>query len=94
MVPVTVTAVATDVCSATVCRVTSISSNEPENGNGDGNTAPDWTIDGPLAVSLRAERSGGAGGRVYTLTIQCSDVAGNSATAPVTVTVPANQGKK
>jgi hypothetical protein len=94
MVPITVTAVATDVCSATVCHVSSISSNEPENGNGDGNTAPDWTIDGPLAVNLRAERSGGAGGRIYTLTVECSDAGGNSATAPVIVRVPANQGKK
>ncbi len=94
MVPITVSAEATDVCSATTCHVKSITSNEPENGRGDGNTAPDWTIDGPLAVSLRAERSGGGGGRTYTLTVECSDAGGNSASAPVVVKVPANQGKK
>jgi hypothetical protein len=88
MVPIAVTAQATDVCSATVCSVTSVASNEPINGTGDGDTAPDWIITGPLAVRLRAERAGPGTGRVYTLTVTCSDAAGNSASAPVTVTVP------
>jgi len=52
------------------------------------------TIDGPLAVSLRAERSVGGGGRRYTLTVECRDAGCDSATVPVVVTVPANQGKK
>jgi putative hemolysin len=94
MVPIAVTAEATDQCSATVCKVSSITSNEPENGLGDGDTAPDWSITGPLAVNLRAERAGNGSGRVYTLTIECSDAAGNSATAPVKVMVPVSQGKK
>ena len=38
--------------------------------------------------SLRAERSGGEGGRVYTITYRARDAAGNTATATATVTVP------
>jgi hypothetical protein len=39
-------------------------------------------------VRLRSERAGGGSGRVYTITVECVDVAGNvgSATTHVTVT--------
>jgi hypothetical protein len=87
MIPVTITADATDLCSPTVCQVVSVTSNEPANGRGDGNTTSDFQLTGPLAASLRAERAGGGSGRLYTLTVQCADAAGNSATEPVTVTV-------
>src|SRR5439155_4127147 len=40
---------------------------------------------------LRAERSGTGNGRVYTLTYQGMNVAGNSATCSTTVTVPHDQ---
>jgi hypothetical protein len=43
-------------------------------------------------VRLRAEREGGSDGRVYTITITCSDGAGNSSSVPVTVLVPHDQG--
>ena len=76
------------------CKVISVSSNEPDNGLGDGDTAPDWEIMG-ATVNLRAERAGnGAAGRVYTLTVECTDPAGDSATKDVTVTVPHDQGKQ
>jgi hypothetical protein len=88
MVPVAVTVGATDLCSALACRVVSVTSDEPVNGLGDGNTAPDWTITGDLAVSLRAERAGGGDGRTYTINIECKDAFANRATAPVTVSVP------
>jgi hypothetical protein len=92
MVPVTVAVTATDVCSPTVtCEITEVTSNEPVNGPGDGNTAPDWEITGPLTASVRAERRGGGDGRVYTIAIGCSDDAGNTATAQVEVTVPHNR---
>jgi hypothetical protein len=74
--------------------VVSVSSNEPVDGLGDGDTAPDWTITGDLAVSLRAERAGGGDGRVYTITVECQDSSGNGVTAPVTVRVPHDIGKK
>jgi hypothetical protein len=45
-------------------------------------------------MSLRAERSGTGSGRVYTITVQCTDAAGNSTTKTVTVTVAHDQAKK
>jgi hypothetical protein len=68
-------------------------SNEPEDGPGDGNLAPDILITGG-SVQLRAERSGTGTGRLYTLTATSSDLAGNDATATATCTVPHDQGKK
>ncbi|MDQ3623880.1 MAG: hypothetical protein M3463_15555 [Verrucomicrobiota bacterium] len=62
--------------------------------SGGGDTAPDWEITGPLTVDLRAERSGGGRGRIYTITVECQDEAGNAATSTVDVTVPKSQGKK
>jgi len=73
--------------------IVSGTSNEPENGLGDGDTAPDIAISGG-SVQLRAERSGTGSGRLYTLTATVTDVAGNSATATASVTVPHDQGKK
>jgi hypothetical protein len=89
---VTVTASVSDLCDqALTCRIISVSSNEPENGLGDGDTSPDWEITGNLTVNLRAERSGRGSGRVYTITIQCYDASGNSSTKTVTVAVPHNK---
>lgn len=95
MVGVTIAAVATDNSGqAPVCSIASVSSNEPINGTGDGDTGPDWDITGPLSVNLRAERAGGGSGRVYTATVTCVDAANNSASAATQVVVPHSQGKK
>ena len=59
-----------------ICRIVSVASNEPVNGAGDGNTAPDWEITGALTVNLRAERSGQGVGRLYTITVRCVDLLG------------------
>jgi hypothetical protein len=90
-----VTATASDLCTAApVCAISSVASNEPENGTGDGDRAPDWEITtGTLTAKLRAERAGNGTGRVYTLTVECKDQSGNSATKGVTVTVPYDKGK-
>jgi len=87
-------ATATDACSssAPVCQITGISSNEPVNGLGDGDTAPDWQITGPLTASLRAERSGTGTGRIYTVQVTCTDQQGLSSVKSTTVTVPHDQG--
>ena len=96
MVAVEVSPTASDLCDTAppTCTITGISSNEAVNARGDGNTAPDWEITGDLTVNLRAERSGGGNGRVYTMTVGCTDASGNSSTRTETVTVPHDQGKK
>lgn len=94
MVPVTVTVSVFDNCGPLMCNIVSVTSNEPINGLGDGDTAPDWQINGGLMVNLRAERSGKGSGRIYTITIECKDASGNTTTGKVTVNVPHDQGKK
>jgi hypothetical protein len=89
MVPLALNVVVSDAYdSAPACQIAGIASNEPINGTGDGDTAPDWSIDGGLTFSLRAERAGNGGGRLYTITVRCSDSNGNAATKTATVSVP------
>ena len=92
MTPVSISARVTDNCpGATTWSVTGISSNEPVDGTGDGDTGPDWTIAGPHAATLRAERAGTGSGRIYTITITAKDAAGNTSAATTTVSVPHNK---
>ena len=94
MVEVTVTVDAEDLCDPVViCRIVDVTSNEPINGPGDGNTGPDWNITGDLMVNLRAERAAIGTSRVYIVQIECTDASGNTAAAAVEVTVPHDQGK-
>jgi hypothetical protein len=89
MVDVTVNYKAADNCGVN-CTL-SVTSNEPINGTGDGDTAPDWEIIDAHHVRLRAERSGGGNGRTYTIAITCVDNSNNRTARSVTVTVPKNQ---
>ena len=66
----------------------SVESNEPANGNGDGNTAVDWLVVDATHLRLRAERSGTGTGRVYTVTLTCQDAAANVSQASTQVVVP------
>lgn len=94
MVNVAVHARVTDNCSATTWKIVSVRSNQPTNRRGDGKTEPDWVITGDHTLQLRAERAGGQGERVYSITLKATDAARNvSAPKVVTVTVPQNQGK-
>jgi hypothetical protein len=87
MVLVTVSVTATDaVDPSPVNKILSVSSNQPINGTGDGDQAPDWNITGPLQVQLRAERASGSI-RVYTITVQSKDSSGNASTKTVQVSV-------
>jgi len=95
MIPVTLTVSATDNCDLDPnCEIIDVSSNEPVNGLGDGDTAPDWEITGDLTLNLRAERSGKGSGRLYTITVRSKDYALNASEMQVTVSVPHGKGKK
>ena len=91
MVPVSLTVEATDaVDPAPSIQIVSVTSNQPINGTGDGDTAPDWIITGPLSLQLRAERSGNRD-RIYTITVSATDLYGNVSTATIEVTVPGSR---
>ncbi|MGH9751984.1 MAG: S8 family serine peptidase [Blastocatellia bacterium] len=69
-----------------------VTSDEPSNGLGDGNTIDDIVI-GPncRSVQLRAERSGPGDGRVYTITLRVRDSGGAVTKADFEVSVPHSQ---
>jgi len=73
----------------------SIMSNEPDNGQGDGdfpNDIQNAEFGTPDTVfKLRAERSGKGKGRIYTITYKSTDAAGNVKRAAATVIVPHNK---
>lgn len=89
LVDVTVNYKVTDNCdspSAIYCQL-SVKSNErvdPAN--------PDWVIVDAHHVKLRAERKGNGKGRIYTITITCTDRSGNANAACTTVKVPKSRG--
>lgn len=70
----------------------SVTSNEPINGLGDGDVAPDWEIVNANKVRLRAERSGKGTGRIYTIRITAVDSGGGSSAQDINVLVPHSQG--
>jgi uncharacterized protein len=87
LVTVTVPYLVFDASGAASCDL-SIASNEPADERRDGHTSPDWIVIDGHAVKLRAERSARGHGRIYTLTVACSDGAGNTSTDTVRVFVP------
>jgi endonuclease G, mitochondrial len=70
-----------------------VTSNEPVNGTGDGNTSPDWEVVDGHHVRLRAERAGSGTGRIYTIETDCTDRFGNTAQKSAFVTVPKSKGR-
>lgn len=84
----------TDNCPGPItCQIT-VTSNEPENGTGDGDAAPDWEILNDHHLKLRAERAGNGNGRIYTVKISCTDQYGNTGTGTRTVLVPKSMSSK
>lgn len=76
--------------------LSSATSDEPDNGQGDGDKADDlqgWALGtADAGGQVRAERSGSGDGRVYTLAYEVEDAAGNMASCSGTVMVPHSQG--
>ncbi|HOW80717.1 MAG TPA: hypothetical protein PK406_14830 [Verrucomicrobiota bacterium] len=102
MVNITINAKVKDDSGLPVTLSAAVTSNEPQNGLGDGDTAPDWTTPVikqddtgvvTITLQLRAERSGSGNGRIYTVTITATDASGNTSTAPVNILVPHDKGK-
>jgi len=89
---------ASDSCDTTVnlnsVVIEKVTSDEIENGNGDGNTMNDIIIAANCrSVQLRAEREGISDGRVYTITFRVTDASGNVGRATARVVVPHNPGE-
>jgi VCBS repeat-containing protein len=74
-------------------RIVRITSDEADNGLGDGDTAGDIVIDGCQSFQVRVERSGKGNGRVYTVMLEVRDGAGNTTPAAFEVHVAKSQGK-
>jgi hypothetical protein len=68
--------------------VTGITQDEPTDGLGDGDAAPDGFGVGRPSPQVRAERSGLGNGRVYKIAFTASDGKGGSCSGAVTVGVP------
>ena len=93
-VKVNVTANVTDTCNAASWKIVGVQSNERGHATGSGHTSPDWQILDDHTLNLRAERNGSGKGRIYTITLQAQDSAGNlSLTKKVRVTVPHSHGR-
>ena len=73
----------------------SVTTNQPLNSKGDGNTEPDWKLTqsgGVWSIYLRAERNAYEGeARIYTITVTTSDANGNTVSESRIVTVPLDQ---
>jgi hypothetical protein len=81
-----------DSVALTIKRVTQ---DEPLDGLGDGDTAPDAQAGAsPSSMLLRAERSGKGDGRVYVIEFEGRDGRGGDCTGQVSVSVPKSQAAK
>ena len=70
---ITVSYTVTDNCVSSPNTTITVTSNEPVNGTGDGDTSPDWEIIDNHHVKLRAERAANGEGRIYTITVTIDD---------------------
>jgi hypothetical protein len=69
-------------------KVIEVRSDEPEDTNGDGSSLDDMVVHCPNRVMLRAERTGGGNGRVYTVVYRLDGENGTEVTAEAKVYVP------
>ena len=95
MVTVTATVDASDNFDTDVtAELVSVTSNEPDDGLGDGDTVGDIVIIDDTTFELRAERSAVGSGRVYTVTYSVTDSCGNTTLASDTVLVPISMARR
>jgi sugar lactone lactonase YvrE len=100
MVDIVIQANAVDNNGLPVALTAAVSSSEPVEGTGAGDTTPDWTdpvinqVTGIITLQLRAERSGRSSGRIYTVLVTATDASGNSNMATVDIKVPHDQKKE
>jgi predicted extracellular nuclease len=85
MVDVLVLYLSSDLTGLPACSL-GVTSNQPVNGAGDGNTDVDWQVLDRHHLRVRTERAGGHS-RIYTITATCVDASGNTRSAAATVTV-------
>jgi hypothetical protein len=88
MKDVTINYDSSDNCSGHVTCSLDVSSNESIKGTDDGDISPDWEIIDSRHVRLRDEKTSKGNGRIYTVTITCTDANGNISSKAVTVSVP------
>lgn len=88
MVPVQLSYSVSDNCDTGLLPQVSVSSNQPLNGIGDGDTESDWQILDRNHLLLRAERAPTPAGRTYTITVSTHDSAGYLVSDTVSVDVP------
>lgn len=85
-----------DECGPYTVTLVSVTSNEPDNGTGDGDTVGDIqgadTGTADVDFQLRAERAGSGSGRVYTVVYKVADAQGLETIATTWITVPHDQG--
>ncbi len=74
-------------------RITGITQDEPVNGLGDGDTAPDGFGVETSQAQVRAERSGTGNGRVYAISFMADDGKNGTCSGQVAVGVPHDMGK-
>ena len=91
---VTVNYTSSDNCPGPISCQINVTSDEPENGTGDGDQAPDWDVLNDHHIKLRAERAGNGDGRVYTIKVTCTDQYGNATDSVRTVLVPKNMSAR
>ena len=93
----------TDAVSPATFKLVAFFSNEDDDDDHDHGRRGDhhdddmtgWTLNTPdTSGFVRAERSGGGRGRVYTLKYRATDLAGNTASCSLSVTVPREKGSK
>lgn len=89
---------ATDIVNGSTSVSIMVSSNEPVNGRGDGNTNSDSQVvanpNGTYDVYVRSERTGSNSGRVYTINMTSTDASGNTSSRSMTATVAPNQSAR